>query len=280
MGSLCLMRKKLKVAKSSVRKEIGLSQFWTLPGLVEADTFTTNHAHPVAYKSDRFYWNIARMEIDIISNFVHTNIGHSFGSIHSTKNWNKEDRMDDDRPWWWVVEHGRFVPPFTFHTLISLIHLALEFPSLRYLQFESRVLPSIETLARLPKPNNFECAAAAATAVAAASASAPTTTTSTASTPAWDARNTSSNAVRWQFGESTGATPTSNMSSYERVQHVGINLYEPAEHDNNENAIANAPSPPTIPFGKINRSGSQPKLPSLLIAPKTTASLDNCKCFW
>lgn len=30
-------------------------------------------------------------------------------------------------------------------------------------------------------------------------------------------------------------------------------------------------------FGKSSRSSSQPKLPSLLVAPKITASLDNCK---
>lgn len=184
------------------------------------------------------------------------------------------------------------------------------FASLRYLQFESRVLPSIETLARLPKPNNFECgigagagdSAASATVTTLDSATVTTTTTTvttTTTTTPLNARHADAQLTLPTAVPRSGSLNTLHAGKSVVDEHdttitcgnngpcagahiVCRNVDSNASNSNIDIGIANAlahSTTTTTTFGKCNRSGSQPKLPSLPFASKITASLDNCKCF-
>lgn len=198
--------------------------------------------------------------------------------------------------------------------------------SLRYLQFESRALPSIETLARLPKSNNVESGGAIADVVSASVTGHHTATTiplATSSDP-WNTNILSTtsaatavlpsgslnalhngksvvnvhdtnitcgnNGLCISATTSTTTTTSSNTDSIhvDRCESVCSNVDANTIHTNSSNgssgtnnihecSISHASSTKTT-FGKSNRSGNQAKLPSLLIAPKIAASLDNCKC--
>lgn len=151
----------------------------------------------------------------------------------------------------------------------------LLFPSLRYLQFESRVLPS---LTRLPKPNNIENVQAAITTSIPVNGRNTTTTFEERNTVPQLAstiaklRSSSLNALH--AGQIVVDEQDVNISCGDNILYTGLNSAANATAGKSSNQ--NLPAPP---FGESNQNFSQPKLPSLVTTPKITASLDNCKCF-
>lgn len=157
----------------------------------------------------------------------------------------------------------------------------LLFPSLRYLQFESRILPS---LTRLPKPNNIENVQAAITTSVPVNGRNTTTTTfeerNTVSqlAPA-TAKSRSSSLNTLHAGQIVVDEQDVNISCGDTTLYTGSNSRANATTGNSSNPNALANAAPTTAFGKSNQNITQPKLPSLSATPKITASLDNCKCF-
>lgn len=112
--------------------------------------------------------------------------------------------------------------------------------SLRYLQFESRVLPSIESIGvRQPTSSPLKS-------------------------------NDSHERSERRNEPTTSTSPTTTTTSLQRPNGLSCIEYD-------DNSGEKSVDTTIMHARRSQRSNSQPKLPSLLIVPKITASMDNCK---